>query len=380
MKVIIVGGGIAGPAAAVALAKAGIASEIYEAYPARADADTGAFLTLTANGQDALDAIGASRQVMDSSFPAGRLRLFDSRGTKIADVPLGGQRPCTRSITRAALSHVLRGVAVARRIPTMYGKRLTSAEEGSDGTVTAVFADGTSATGDLLVGADGIHSPVRSLIDPAAPAPRYTGLVIACGYAAANLEATGPDGYSMYYGSRAFFGCTHGPDDRTWWFARLPADEATAARVVTSSDPEHVARWFDDDATPAAALIRTTPRPLTVTPAHDIARLPTWSNRRMAVIGDAAHPVSPMTTQGASLAVEDAAVLARCLRDVPSVPEALRAFERIRRERVEQIAVAGASGENPAPPTIGARTGPRPSPVLDHHIDWDSPVAGAHDC
>lgn len=94
----------------------------------------------------------------------------------------------------------------------------------------------------------------------------------------------------------------------------------------------------------------------------------------MAVIGDAAHAVSPMTTQGASLAIEDAVMLARCLRDVSPVPEALRAFEGLRRERAEAIARSGASDENPGPPAPGPRPGPRPSPVLDHHIEWDAPV------
>ena len=374
MKVLIAGGGIAGPAAAIALAKAGIASEIYEAYPAGASDDTGAFLTVTANGQDALDAIGAGDQVRELSFPARRLRLFDARGVKLIDVPLGAGRAASRSIGRAALSHVLRGIAVTRQIPVRYGKRLVSASAGPGGRVTAVFADGTTASGDLLIGADGIHSPVRALIDPAAPSPRYTGLVIATGYAPALAERS--EGYSMYYGTRAFFGCTSGPDDRTWWFARIPADQATAARLTASPDADLIARSYDGDATPAADLIRATGRwPLTVTQARDIAHLPIWSRDKMIVIGDAAHPVSPMTTQGASLAIEDAAILAKCLRDVSPVSEALRVFEALRRERVEEIARSGASGSNPTPPAPGPRTGPRPSPVLDHHIDWDKPVS-----
>jgi 2-polyprenyl-6-methoxyphenol hydroxylase-like FAD-dependent oxidoreductase len=374
MKVLIVGGGIAGPAAAIALAKAGIASEVYEAYPAGADSGTGAFLVLTANGQDALHAIDAGQQVEDLSFPTTRLRLLDSAGRELADVPMGSERPPSRSIKRAALSRALRSIAVTRRIPVLYGKRLVSASPGSDGGVTAVFDDGTTATGDLLIGADGAHSPVRSLIDPAAPAPRYTGLVIASGYAPPQPGATGPDGYSMYFGSRAFLGCTLGPDDLTWWFARIPASQADASRLAASGDLELLARPFDGDATPAAGLIRASSTPLTVTEADDIAHLPTWSANGMIVIGDAAHPVSPMTTQGASLAIEDAAILARCLRDVSPIPDALRVYETLRRERVEEVARSGASGENPAPPAPGSRTGPRPSPVLDHHIDWDAPV------
>jgi 2-polyprenyl-6-methoxyphenol hydroxylase-like FAD-dependent oxidoreductase len=377
MKILIVGGGIAGPAAALALAKAGIDTEIYEAYPAGAGADTGAFLVLTANGQDALRAIGIDRQVTDVSFPTRRTRLLDFHGTNLAEVPHGDRHPPPRTIKRATLSHVLRSAAVIRHIPMVYGKRLVSASTSAGG-VTAVFDDGTTASGDLLIGADGVHSPVRAMIDPSAPSPRYTGLVIACGYAP---PLAGPfDGYGMYFGSTAFFGCTNGPDDRTWWFARIPADEATAAQLANSPDAALIARPYDGDATPAADLIRASASsPLTVTLARDIAHLPLWSRDRMIVIGDAAHPVSPRTTQGASLAIEDAAILARCLRDISSVPDALRAFASFRRERVEEIARSGASGDNPAPPAPGPkpRPGPLPSPVLDHHIDWDKPATAS---
>jgi 2-polyprenyl-6-methoxyphenol hydroxylase-like FAD-dependent oxidoreductase len=357
MKVLIAGGGIAGPTAGIALAKAGIGSEIYEAYPQEAGDGTGSFLTIMANGQDALRAIGAAGPVLDASFPATRLRVFDPRGTMIGDSSLGQDRPCPRTITRAGLSAVLRREAAARGVPVRYGKRLASAEAGPDGHVTAIFDDGTRAVGDLLIGADGIHSPVRALIDPAAPAPRSIGLVIACGYAPGAQDAAGPEGYSMYYGSRAFFGCTEGPDGRAWWFARIPADEDTAAAMTASGDPDLIARSFDDDATPVAAVIRATPGPLTVTSARDITHLPAWSDRGMIVIGDAAHPVSPRTTQGASLAIEDAAVLAECLRDIPSADAALAAFERRRREQVESVVRSGGGDENPAPPARPASGG-----------------------
>jgi hypothetical protein len=109
----------------------------------------------------------------------------------------------------------------------------------------------------------------------------------------------------------------------------------------------------------------------TVALSRDIAHLPNWSAGNMAVIGDAAHPTSPKATQGASLGIEDAAVLAQCLRDIQPIPAALRTFEQLRRERFESIVRSGASAENPTPPTLGSGGSSRPSPVLDHHIDWD---------
>jgi 2-polyprenyl-6-methoxyphenol hydroxylase-like FAD-dependent oxidoreductase len=373
MKVLIAGGGIAGPAAAIALAKAGINAEVFEAHP-RDDGDAGAFVALTANGQDALAAIDVDQSLLAASFPTTRLRLFSPDGTQLVDAPLGRDHPCPRTITRASLSRLLRAQAAQRGIPVHHGKRLTAASS-QDGQVTAAFADGTTATADLLIGADGIHSPVRTLIDPAAPAPRYTGLIIACGYTVIQPpDDAGADGYAMYYGSRAFFACTSGSDQRTWWFARIPGLPARDAHAQTA---ESIAAAFDGDSTPAARLIRAS-GPLTVTPAYDIPHLPTWSANAMIVIGDAAHATSPATTQGASLAIEDAVTLARCLRDIPRQADALATYEHLRRPRVERIVQSGGSGENPVPAAPGPRQGNPASSVYDHHIDWKAKVPADH--
>lgn len=89
---------------------------------------------------------------------------------------------------------------------------------------------------------------------------------------------------------------------------------------------------------------------------------------------DAAHATSPSTAQGASMALEDAVVLAQCLRDFPSVQEALAGFEGLRRERVERVVAAGASTGNPSPPSAGPRSGNPPAWLFGHHIDWDETV------
>jgi len=98
----------------------------------------------------------------------------------------------------------------------------------------------------------------------------------------------------------------------------------------------------------------------------------------MIVIGDAAHAASPTTTQGASMAIEDAVVLAQCLRDVPGQAAALGTYERLRRSRVERVVQSGASGDNPAPsaPAGQCRGNPADS-VYTHHIDWDAKIPAA---
>ena len=375
MKVLIAGAGIAGPATAIALRKAGIASVLYEAYPEDAT-DAGAFVTIAANGQDALHAIGAHDPVHEASFPASRMRIFDPAGSQVADIPLGRDHPGPRTITRSRLTAVLRDEAAARGVPVEYGKRLTTATTAGTG-VRAFFADGAHADGDVLIGADGIHSPVRTAIDPATPDPRYTGLMIACGYADTHAT-TDPGCYDMIHGSRAFLGHTTGPDGRAWWFARVPAPELTARDLTAPANywRDQLADAFAADSTPAATLIRSTSDPITVTSAYDIASLPTWHNDTMTVTGDAAHAASPSTAQGASMALEDAAVLAQCLRDAPAIPEALTLFEELRRDRVERIVQAGASAQNPAPPSppTGPRRGNPAEWLYGHHIDWHANV------
>jgi 2-polyprenyl-6-methoxyphenol hydroxylase-like FAD-dependent oxidoreductase len=372
MKALIAGAGIAGAATAIALRKAGIACVLYEAC-AEDSADAGAFVTIAANGQDALQAIDAHGPVLDASFPASRMRIFGPAGAQVADIPLGRHHAGPRTITRSGLASALRQQAGARGVPLEYGKRLTTAARTGTG-VRAYFTDGSHADGDILVGADGIHSPVRLAIDPAAPAPRYTGLLIACGYASAATAAV--DCYDMIHGSRAFLGHTTGPDGRGWWFARIPGPELTDHDLAAPAAHwrERLAEPFAADSTPAAALIRSTAGPITVTSAFDIPTLPSWHNDTMIVIGDAAHATSPSTAQGASMALEDAAILARCLRDAPAIPEALALFAGLRRDRVERVVRAGAGTGSPAPPD--PPSGPRPENpaqwLLGHHIDWNA--------
>jgi 2-polyprenyl-6-methoxyphenol hydroxylase-like FAD-dependent oxidoreductase len=373
-KALIIGGGIAGPATAIGLHKAGINVAICEAYPPAASDDAGAFVTIAANGQDSLQAIDVLDPVLSASFPAHRIRMSDPAGTTLADITLGSDHPCPQSITRAALSQVLREEAIRRGIPVGYGKRLISATS-QDGQVTAHFHDGTSVGADVIIGADGIHSAVRAIIDPSSPQPRYTGLTIICGYTSRTIAEPCPDGYHMIFGARAFFGYTTAPDGRTWWFARIPGPELTPADIAAPAGhwQKTLAGAFADDNSPAADVIAASDEPITVTGAYDIPTLPVWCNESMVVIGDAAHAASPSTAQGASMAIEDSVILAQCLRDHERTADGLRAYEELRRERVERVVQSGASGENPSPPTPGPRR-PDSGWLLKHHIDWGTDV------
>jgi 2-polyprenyl-6-methoxyphenol hydroxylase-like FAD-dependent oxidoreductase len=233
-KALIVGGGVAGPVAAMALRQAGINSVVYEAYAGGAD-DAGAFLTFASNGLDALRTIDAHHLVLSEGFPTPRMTIQSGTGKHLGDVPNGGTLPdgtVSQTLKRADLYRALRDEAVRRGARVEYGKRLVDAETTPDGVV-ALFEDGTEAAGDLLIGADGIHSRTRRIIDPSAPRARYVPVLNIGGYARDVAVQAEPGTFRMVFGKRAFFGYAVHPSGEVWWFANPPrAEEPTRAELA----------------------------------------------------------------------------------------------------------------------------------------------------
>ena len=217
--------------------------------------------------------------------------------------------------------------------------------------MTAHFADGSDVTGDLLVGADGRHSVTRAWLDAAAPRPRYVPVLNTGGYARGVEVDAEPGVFTMVFGRRAFFGYGRRPDGEVWWFANPPHP--------TEPDPAQLAalneggRWrsrlldlYAADRTPAVALIEATTHHLRGWPTYDLPPVPTWHRGRVVLVGDAAHATSPSSGQGASMALEDAVVLGKCLRDVDHVEDALDTYVGLRRPRVERVVAAGRRSSN----------------------------------
>jgi FAD-dependent urate hydroxylase len=393
-KALIIGGGIAGPVAAMALQRAGIEPVVYEAQPPTT-AEVGSYLTVATNGLDALRAVDADRTVLDAGFPTPTNVLLSSGGRRLGAVSNGGtlaDGTTSHTIKRARLFRVLQQEAIARGIRIEFGKRLVHAGTGPDGRVTARFEDGAEATGDLLVGADGIHSPTRRLIDPSAPAGRYVGLVNFGGYTGDAAPPAEPGAWHMSFGKRAFFGYVVDPAGGTVWFANVPRQQTSPAERASTTTEQwrrQLVELFADDTGPAADLIAAGELELAGDNTHDLPSVPTWHAGHMIVIGDAAHAPSPTSGQGASMAAEDAVVLARCLRDLPEIPQAFAAYEQLRRKRVERIVANGARmGSNKTPGPVARVLRDAFLPVLfkllvteksmawiyGHHIDWDARV------
>ncbi|MEU5271151.1 FAD-dependent monooxygenase [Streptomyces hygroscopicus] len=392
---LIIGGGIAGTVTAMALRKAGIDAVVYEAYPTDAT-DAGAFLVVAANGLEALRTIDAHGPVLENSFPADRVDFISNTGKRLGDRPTSGSADGglgSVTLKRATLARVLREEALRRGVRIEHGKRLLAVHTSPDGRIVGSFADGGRAVGDVLIGADGIHSLIRRLIDAGAPRPRYTGQHTVCGYTRDADSPPAPDAYTMIFGKQAFFGCTTAPDGEVWWFCNAPAEEmsrAELAAVTAEQWRERLLTLFAEDNTPAADLVRATGDSIVATAAYDIVSTPTWSEEGMVIVGDAAHACAPNAAQGASMAIEDGVVLAKCLRDLRSPRPAFAAYEALRRERVERVAAASAGMARRTAPGPVARalrdvTMPRkldragggaPDWLTSYRIDWDEPVAG----
>jgi FAD-dependent urate hydroxylase len=395
-RALIVGGGVAGPVAAMALQRAGIDPVVYEAYTGGAD-DAGAFLTFASNGLDALRAIDAHNLVMDKGFPTPRMEIQSGTGKHLGVVPNGGMLSdgtVSQTLKRADLYLALRDEALRRGASVEYGKRLVDAGITPDGGVVARFEEGTEAEGDLLIGADGIHSRTRRIIDPAAPGARYIPVLNIGGYASNIRVPAEPGTFRMIFGKRAFFGYAVHPSGEIWWFANPPrADEpskAELAAISTEQWREILIDLFAGDDTPAVDIIRATPGDLSGWATYDLPSVPTWHRGPMVIIGDAAHATAPSSGQGASMAIEDAVVLARCLRDLPDIRRAFAAYEKLRRGRVERIVAHGARTSNSkAAGPVGRVLRDLMMPAIlkrvanggslawmhDYHIDWNEKVA-----
>ncbi|MEU9685678.1 FAD-dependent oxidoreductase [Amycolatopsis japonica] len=391
-KVLIAGGGIAGTITAIALHETGHEPVIHEAYDRTAEG-VGAFLTLAVNGLDALRPLGLKSLVKDLGFDTPRIKMHLGDGRELADFALGGQLEdgtVSQTVLRSDLYIGLRDEAVRRGIEIRYGKRLADARETGDG-VLATFEDGSSAEGDLLIGADGLRSRVRTIIDPKAPSPRYVPLLNTGGLAEGLRLDDEPGVMHMTFGKRLFFAHVVHPDGGVWWFANVPRkrEPSPADLTVTTTWREDLIRGLAVDRTPAVEIVRATREIYRPWATYDFPSVPTWRTDRMVIIGDAAHATSPAAGQGAAMAIEDAVTLARCLRDVPSIPKALAVYEGLRRERVEAVVERGKrNGDDKAVGPVGRvirdffltrafKNPPAEDPnafMWRHRIDWEAPV------
>lgn len=377
----VIGGGIAGPVAALALARAGIQPTIFER---RREGAYGGTIALAPNGVAALGIVGAADAVEAAAEPISAQRMtIGGRSVALPELPGAGP---LRLVKRTDLARILHDRVREEGITVAYGKRLIDVQ-GSG----VVFEDGDTTDADVIVGADGIHSTVRSLIDPSAPGPRYTGMIAVEGLAELPVES---GTMTFAFGRNAYYLYSPAPGGGTMWGVNLPSPTADtfadAQRVPVEQWRSRLLETYGDD-DPGGALIRSTPadRLFATGALYLMPPVPRWHRDRMVLVGDAVHAPSNSSGQGASLAIESAIQLARCLRDLRDPASAFRAYEGMRRSRVEGITARAAKiNHTKAPGPIGRRIMPLLMPLAlkamnpehtmgreqRYRIDWNAPV------
>jgi 2-polyprenyl-6-methoxyphenol hydroxylase-like FAD-dependent oxidoreductase len=228
---------------------------------------------------------------------------------------------------RAELQSIL--LAALGRDAVRLSAHCVGVEQDADG-VEAQFADRRRVRGDLLVGADGLHSVVRAALHGSTP-PRYSGYTAwraVVPFGTRDLRAS----ESWGYGTR--FGIVPMSKNRVYWFATQNAAEGGRNANEKFAVMELFGRWHSPipsliDATPAQDILRND--------IYDRPVIRSWGAGRITLLGDAAHPMTPNLGQGACQALEDAVVLSQCLAAQTDVPAALRSYEHQRIPRANEL-------------------------------------------
>jgi 2-polyprenyl-6-methoxyphenol hydroxylase-like FAD-dependent oxidoreductase len=349
MHVIIVGGGIAGQALALFLKKINIAATIYEAYPYMEGVGGG--FNIASNGMNVLAALGVADKVIAHGTPVLRSNFRNGQGKLLAgikntDLQNYGQQSV--SLSRPTLYKILSEEMKRQNITIHYSKRLTSLNE-TDNQVVVHFADGSKAHGDILIGADGVHSAVRKYILPEGPTSSYIGLIgIGAFVPVAKIQSIPKkdiDALNFTFGQNGFFGYGGGDKDTIMWWSNLIREKEFSKEELTHLDIQEVKQEmltrYKGYHVPIEELITQTTAILRLN-IYDVLSLPTWHKGRVLLIGDAAHAVNPNAGQGASMALEDAMYLAKLLRDSSDTHnEIFNDFEKERKPRAEKIVAEG---------------------------------------
>jgi 2-polyprenyl-6-methoxyphenol hydroxylase-like FAD-dependent oxidoreductase len=260
------------------------------------------------------------------------------RGMRLSNWPVGerGDRLGAPAYTveRPALHQALQNeVGDALQL----GARCIGYTEESDG-VTARFADGTEIRSDLLIGADGLRSSVRAQMRPYEPPPRYAGFTAWQGIADVVPDGVPAGTFRGVWGRGRWFVYYRLPNGRVYWDGVI--GDRILRRMDSVGENSHsiLSQQFGDWLEPVPSLIESTPS-ARITPVGIFDRDPVsgWATERVALVGDAAHPMTFNLGQGANQAIEGAVVLAAQLAAETSIPAALRSYEELRAQRVAKM-------------------------------------------
>ncbi len=354
-KALIIGGGIAGPVAAIFLKRAGYDVEVYEGWPH--SSGIGGGLQIAPNGMQVMAELGLADELIRQGSIAESFDFYSQSGRKLGSINRDMEKRFGQpavNLRRATLQAILFNKAWCSNAELYFEKRLVKIIDRPDQPIVAYFADGTTAEGDFLIGADGVHSKVRRHVVPDGPKPFDTGLIGFGGFVPhAVLESRSIGGrVETTFGQSGFFGygfCSADPADGVMWWSTQPShgvDAATFRAMDQAALKQHLSDFHQGWHDPIPRIIEAADN-MVVTDTLDVASLPTWSRKRSLLIGDAAHATSPHAGQGASLALEDAMRLGKLMLAGHELGLTFQNFEHERRPRAEKIvAIARRNGNS----------------------------------
>jgi len=336
--ILIIGAGIGGLSAALALRQAGFPVEVYER--AEEIKEMGAGLTLTDPGSLALEALGLKQPTLDLSDNATVTAFIHYQtGEVFYTTPMAEGAAATRVVHRADLHSLLVETVLAAGIPVHTGSKLVAVEQDARG-VRAVFESGGSAKGAALIGADGLRSAVRALLH-GEEAPNRTGKVAWRCLIPTDLVAdlTGGHASAVHFGPKATFvryTVRHGAVLNCVAIVEtdIMAEDSWSTPSTTAELKAQFSGW---DARLLELIDRIPADALYKWPLFDRDPISQWTFGRVTILGDAAHPMLPFLGIGASMALEDAVVLGRAMTEASTLEEGLVRYQQARVDRATEV-------------------------------------------
>lgn len=335
LKVVIIGAGIGGLTAAIALSQSGHTVEVYER--AQELRPRGAGISLWSNGVKVLNRFGMGKDIAEIGGQMDFMQYLSTSGEVLNHVNLHplveevGQRPYP--VARADLQAML-----LKKFPgtVNLGYRCLSVEEHGE-QVTAQFENGHKATGDLLIAADGVRSNLRQYVLDREVHPTYRDYVNWNGLVAADEALTPANTWTIYVGNHQRASMMPVGGDRLYFFFDVPLPLGTSAppELIRSELAEHFKGWAE----PVQTLIeRINPEQTNRLEISDVGPVDRMVRGRVALLGDAAHATCPDLGQGGCQALEDVYMLNHFLLTTNiSVEDALKRYEAAREDRTRSI-------------------------------------------
>jgi 2-polyprenyl-6-methoxyphenol hydroxylase-like FAD-dependent oxidoreductase len=321
VRIAIIGGGIGGLTAALAFQQSGFQAEVFEQAPELLE--VGSAIAIWSNAMRVLERLQLAEKILECGGVVEELCWMDQNGFLLNRVSIADSKTPAVALHRSDLQRTLLHALPQSSIHLGYSI-VNYTQQGDK--MMATFANGDSVEADFLIGADGIHSRVRSqLINDGDPIRR--GYTIWRGTSPISPPAIPPATGIELYGHGKRFGIGPVGLGRTGWWAAANTDQ-------TDLLTDLFAGWYRPvieliAATPAASVLKTL--------ATDREPNKNWGRGRMTLLGDAIHPTTPNLGQGGCQSMEDAVVLARCFEKYGASEHALRTYERLRHRRTATL-------------------------------------------